>query len=190
MFGRGQQMKNLLRIVAATAILACAQASAGLLFAEGRLVQWIPNSEITEPVSAAFDQNGIPVVLYSPGRLRSLELVQGKFLLLRQEYVALLARSALRKSQPTQGTSRNQAKKGPIDEQSVYRFMPPGIDPSGMLDCIAVHSLHSIEQAELARTLRRTKKGFVVWPTDRILTADEVVSMRTRKCEPGLPEYR
>jgi hypothetical protein len=186
-------MKSLFPVVAAIAILVCAQASAGILFPDGRLVQWVPNAEISVPVSAAFNQNGIPVVVYSPERLGTLDLVEGKFLLLRQDYVALLARRALRSNSTPKGTFRNQATEALIEqisEQVIYRFMPPGIDHTRMLDCIAFHGLNSTEQSDLLRSLQRRGRELVVWPTNHILTADDVLSMRTRECERGLAEYK
>ncbi len=178
------------------AILICSPATGGMVVhSGGRLVQWIPNSEIAEAVSAAFNPNGIPIVLYSPERLGSLNPIAARFLLLRQEYVALLARKALRSQSTPRGTFRNQGSFGQMEqirEQEIYRFMPPNADYPRTIDCIAFHSMNNLEKRSLILAAQGGQRGgpLRVWPTDHIVTAEDLEAMDDRSCESGLSEYQ
>ena len=159
-------MRNRISLMGAIGLLAASSTFGASLSNSSTEIPWIAYSTLNVFASAAFDENDLPIVLYNPRDQLLSSALFARFLLQREESVALLASELLDGGRITKaiirraGGRRSEISGGRyllIAEEVVYSAVlltsgaAKGLVPTSMLTCLAFIKVPESQRAALFR---------------------------------------
>lgn len=156
----------LLRRLTWVVVTYCSLVAAASRFDVPHELRWIPFGTRDYFVSAALDENDLPIVIYDPLEISDIPDQLAIFMLLREERVALLAREMIESGVLTRRTLRRE--RGPrysntsgrfavIEEENVYEHLAlrepalSTLDAPSRLSCLAYLQLAKSERLAVVR---------------------------------------
>ncbi len=162
----------------------CSASGAG----DGRYATWIAFSGLRdEDAIAALNYATSPVVLYDPTAFRDLPDEVLKFSLLREDYVALIAKEMLGEGLISIKRLRAKSSFYLIEEESVYPALSSStVDGATALDCLAFDALSPLEQARFFGYVRDRigidKRFRLSGPEHRLMTRQTLGYLQAPAC--------